>query len=154
MNPNEENKLESLIDREMKLLPHVSAPTSLALRVMAAIERRAHLPWYRRSWQFWPRPIQLSSVAAAMAVFALACYGTWLFRQSVPYASAHQDVHSWFSGLGALANAFYTLFGALVISIKKLGTGFLIGCACAIAFGYVMCLGLGTVCFRLALARR
>jgi hypothetical protein len=38
--------------------------------------------------------------------------------------------------------------------VKKLGTGFIVTCLVAAGIGYAMCVGLGTVYFRLAFAKR
>jgi hypothetical protein len=38
--------------------------------------------------------------------------------------------------------------------MKQLGTGIIVAALVAVALGYAMCLGLGTVCVRLAFARR
>jgi hypothetical protein len=44
--------------------------------------------------------------------------------------------------------------GAGLTEVQSLGTGFIAGCLAAAALGYAMCVGLGTVCVRLAFARR
>ena len=54
MNPNHETELEALVDRELKSLPPLAAPPSLAPRILAALAARAAVPWYRRAWQEWP----------------------------------------------------------------------------------------------------
>ena len=41
-----------------------------------------------------------------------------------------------------------------VLVVKKLGTGFIVTCLVAMGIGYAMCVGLGTVYFRLAFAKR
>ena len=56
--------------------------------------------------------------------------------------------------MSALGNAVSVLLGAVTLAVKQLGTAFIVAALVAVAAGYAMCLGLGTVCVRLALARR
>lgn len=55
MNPQE---FEQAIHQALRSLPDRKAPVSLELRVLAEIQRRAALPWWRRSWTYWPAPIR------------------------------------------------------------------------------------------------
>jgi len=61
---------------------------------------------------------------------------------------------SWISGLGAILYAVSVVVGGLVLAVKQLNTAVIIGCLVAVALGYAMCVGLGTVYLRLALSRR
>jgi hypothetical protein len=57
--------LERLLDRTLHELPLRRAPPTLESRVFAEINRRAALPWFRRSFAHWP--------LVARAVFMLIC---------------------------------------------------------------------------------
>ena len=65
MRPSEEEELTRLIGRALREAPLRRAPPTLELRVRRAIERRAALPWWRRSFGQWPAP--------ARVVFGLGC---------------------------------------------------------------------------------
>jgi hypothetical protein len=60
--------LEDLVDRALRDQPGRSAPRTLSLRVLAEIERRAALPWWRRSYSHWPMPVRAGFVALSAAV--------------------------------------------------------------------------------------
>jgi hypothetical protein len=60
----------------------------------------------------------------------------------------------WFSGLNTIGNLLNILAGSVALVVKKLGTTFIIACLVAAGLGYVIFLGLGTVYFRLAFAKR
>ena len=60
--------LERLVDRELRRLPAPRAPRSLLPRIMAAVEERAHRPWYTRAWLDWPVAGQLASAVVLIAV--------------------------------------------------------------------------------------
>jgi len=153
MNYEQEQKLEAQIARELKALPELAAPPTLIARVLAAIELRAALPWFRRSWQTWPAALQASSLLVLLAVFGGLCFAGWEVSQ-IGSAVAAQKLGGIFSAASAIWNALNALAGAMVLVVHKLGTGFLIGCGVAIAFAYAMFVLLGAAYFRLAFARR
>jgi hypothetical protein len=67
MTPTPENNenLERLIHRTLRELPPRPAPRTLERRVMAELERRAALPWWRKSFVHWPLGVR--------AIFVLLC---------------------------------------------------------------------------------
>ena len=154
MNPDYDKQLEAAISRELKALPELSAPTALASRMMAAIEQRARVPWYRRSWQAWPVALQAASLVVLLALFGGLCYGSWQLSQTGTATLALHRVGEWFSGLGVIQNTFNVLVNAAVVVVKKLGTGVIVACLVMVGTGYAMCIGAGTVYYRLAFAKR
>ena len=154
MSSEYEKRLEGEIERELRRLPELIAPRSLILRVMAAIENRLRLPWYRQSWQVWPLALRAVSLVILLALFGGLCFATWKLSHTESFALAMQRPLSWLSGLGAIWHAVNVVLGGLTLAVKQLGTAVIIGCLAALALGYAMCVGLGTVYLRLALARR
>ena len=154
MNLDYDKQLEAAISRELKALPELMAPGALANRVMAAIGQRARVPWYRRSWQTWPVALQAASLVVLLVLFGGLCLGGWQLSQAETTTLALHRVGEWFSGLSMIQNTFNVLVNAGVLVVKKLGTGFIVACLVAVGTGYAMCVGLGTVYFRLAFAKR
>jgi hypothetical protein len=154
MNPEENQLLENQIEQALKSLPELPAPPTLASSVMAEIQRREAQPWYRQAWQLWPTPLRIVSFAVLIAAFAGLCLGTWKIAQLEAFQAGLHRAGEWFAGANALWNALNALAGAVVLVAKHLGTGFTIACVLAVAVGYGLCLGLGTVYFRLGFARR
>ncbi len=154
MKPDYENRLEAEIDRVLKELPELSAPASLQGRVLAAIERRAALPWYRQSWQMWPLSLRVASFVALLAPFAAICVAGWLVPQTGEYTTAAHTVGGWLSSVNALLNVVGVLLGAILAAVKQLGSTVLIACLVGLGLGYATCVGLGTFYVRLAMARR
>ena len=75
MKPSPED-LEKFVDRALRELPERAAPRSLETRVLAEIERRCALPWWRQSYAHWPVAARgaflvLTALAAAMLVAGL-----------------------------------------------------------------------------------
>jgi hypothetical protein len=60
-----DDTLERRVGRALHDLPLRRAPATLESRVLAELERRAALPWWRRSFAHWPLP--------ARAAFLLTC---------------------------------------------------------------------------------
>ena len=55
MTTNESREaLERLLDRALHELPSRRAPPTLESRVIRELDRRAALPWWRRSFAHWP----------------------------------------------------------------------------------------------------
>src|SRR5215470_10468591 len=149
-----EKKLEVEIDCELKSLPEITAPATLVSRVMAAIELRKALPWFRRAWHTWPGSLQGLFVVTMLALIGGICFGVWETSHSATFGLAAQKVGGWFSGLGAIYTALNALAGALVAMIKQVNSTILIALLCAAGLGYALFLGLGTMYFRLAFAKR
>jgi hypothetical protein len=69
-------QLERLVQRSLDGIPDRRAPRSLEGRVFAELQRRASLPWWRKSYAYWPAPARgaffvASAVFAAIAVAVL-----------------------------------------------------------------------------------
>jgi hypothetical protein len=154
MNSDYDKQLEAAISRELKALPELAAPGVLANRVMAALDQRARVPWYRCSWQMWPVVLQTASLVVLLALFGGLCLAGWELSQAEATTFALHRVGEWFSGISMIENTFNVLVSAAVLVVKELGTGFIITCLVAAGIGYAMCVGLGTVYFRLAFAKR
>ncbi len=152
--PGPTQQLETEIDRVLKGLPDLPAPTTLVPRVMAALESRARLPWYRQAWTTWPQPARVAALAVLAVMFGGLCFAGWELSHAQTFAAATQTVGGWFSGLGSLWKALNVLVGAVGLVVKQLGTTFILACLVAVGLGYALCVGLGTVYLRLALARR
>jgi uncharacterized BrkB/YihY/UPF0761 family membrane protein len=154
MKPEFDKQLEAEIDRELKSLPELPAPPTLATRVMSAIERRANRAWYRQPWQEWPAALRMVSLVILLALFGGLCVAGCRLAQGEAFIATTHQLGRCLSGLGTLGNAAGVLLGAVVLAVKQLGTAIIVAALAAVAVGYAICLGLGTVCVRLAFAHR
>ena len=101
----------------------------------------------------WPLALQAVSLLLLMALFGGLCFASWKVSHAENFAAAMQRPLEWISGLGAMWHAFTVVLGGIALAIKQLHTGILIGLFAALALGYAMCLGVGTVYVRLGMAR-
>src|SRR5262245_27672913 len=154
MNEEYEKRLESEVDQLLKTQPELAAPALLMKRVMAAIEARVSVPWYRRAWQTWPNGLQAASLGVLLTMFGVLCIAGWQLERMHGYDLFFQEIGSVFSGVLGLWNAFLSILGAIALVAGKLGNVLLIAGVVAMALAWAACLGLGTVCVKLAWARR
>jgi hypothetical protein len=154
MNPDYERQLAARVDRELKDLGEWQAPATLVSRVMRAVDRRAALPWYRRSWETWPSGLQWGSLAALLAMACGLCFGTWNLAQGAAGNVGAPALAHEFAGLGVLWRTLNVLGDAAALSLRHLGTGFIVGGVAVLLMAYAACVSLGTVYVRLATARR
>jgi hypothetical protein len=70
-----EQKLERALTEALKGLPLRRAPSSLELRVVDELERRAALPWWRVSFTHWPTAPRIAFVIVCIALVAATFLG-------------------------------------------------------------------------------
>jgi hypothetical protein len=80
MSTNDPEKLEASIHRLLRSLPDRKAPAGLEARVLGELGRRASLPWWHRSYAYWPSAVRVaffvgSAIAAALIVAGLFALG-------------------------------------------------------------------------------
>jgi len=154
MNPDYEKQLEARVGRELKALGELEAPPAVARRVMHAIEQRTMAPWYRREWQAWPLSVRGASFIGLLAAFALVCFGSWRLVNFATLTPAARQVSGWFRLADSIWNAVSVLTNALGLAFRSLDPMVLIGSAAMLVLCYAICVGLGTVYWRLAYVRR
>ena len=154
MNENKDSQLEAAVDRELKALPNLRAPKTLLPRVMAVIDQRAGVPWYRRAWQTWSLPLQAVSMLVLLAAFAGMCFGSWQLVHGSAVASAISEASGCFRILSTTLSTLGVLVNALALAVRSLGSVVLFGILVALLLGYAVCVGFGTLYVRLAFARR
>jgi len=153
MKPQLDAKLAALVDRQLKSLPELAAPLTLAPRVMAAIAARTAVS-PARGWQTWSLALRVASFACLAAIFLGLCFGGWHVTQSSAVTNATQEVHGLLALLKTLTSVLEAVLGALVLVVKQLGPIWLSLIAAVVLAGWISCLGLGTAFARLAWSRR
>ena len=154
MTPDYEKRLEAEVNRALKGLPDLEAPSTLARHVLATLEQRSAVAWYHRPWQFWPLALRVASLAVLLALFGGLSFGAWQLEAMHGYDLFAQELARWFAPLLTVCSAIVAVLGALGTAVKQLGMPVLIGGIAAMALAWAMCLGLGTLCVRLAFAKR
>jgi hypothetical protein len=135
--------LERSIHRALRELPPRRAPATLQERVFAELERRAALPWWRKSFLQWP--------IAARVVFLFASFFfikgaldviSWMLTSVQPAATRVEGiVHA----LGVVGEALTRLFQ--LVPSQWFQAAVLFGAAV-----YVVFFALGATAYRMLLA--
>jgi hypothetical protein len=138
-----DERLERLVDRALHDLPLRRAPATLESRVFAELERRAALPWWRRSFSHWPLPARAGFLVICIALIGLAFVG----------AAAVMDSLRSLNDSGALSLAWAREAGVLMSSAGSLLTSLWRAVPAAWAYaGLAVCAALYAVLFGLGAA--
>src|SRR5215469_8424689 len=151
MNSDNQEQFEIEIARELRALPDLAAPSTLAPRVMAAIERRAGAPWFTRAWPEWPVAAQAASFLLLAGLFGGLCYGGWHLGQMQFVHAAGSEIARGVSAVAALLGSARIMVAMLIQSVTSLGTGVVLGGLVAAAFAYALFLALAACSYRLVL---
>jgi hypothetical protein len=154
MEPNPQQILEQLIHRELTKLTDHDAPATLIPRVLAQIQARQHERWWQRAWPHWPLGAQLASLP-----ILLAGAGTALFAAMVVWklASGYSDLASVSDLLDTVWSAWDVvgvLGNAVMVLGRSLGQQLLLLLVLVPLSMYLACVGLGTLCYRMAACKR
>lgn len=148
MNKMTPEELEKFIHQNLRALPVRRAPRSLESRVMAAIEQRAMIPWYHKSWSYWPAAVRAAFLAGATGVtgaLVTAFYLMFNGADASAFAAQAGERLSLFTKIYHLA-AWIADFGAnLFSSIPSL---WLYGGLALVAALYATFFGLGAFAYR------
>ncbi len=106
MTPMTPEELEKFIHRELRGLPVRRAPRSLELRVRAALEHQAMIPWYHKSWSYWPAAIRATFLALATGISGAFVTGFYLMFNGV-------DTSALAAQAGARLSFFIRLYHAV-----------------------------------------
>lgn len=141
-------QVEQLVHRELRALPPRRAPRTLESRVFAAIEARNSIPWWHKSWSYWP--VAIRAVFAAVAtIFAgsmvAACFALFSGADVAAATSAAGERLSVFVKLYHVATWVFDFASYLLSSIPPL---WLYGGLAFAATLYVALFGLGAAAYR------
>jgi hypothetical protein len=149
MHRDPKDSLEAWADRALKQLPERRAPAHFAPKVLAAIQKRRVLPWYRRPWLTWPRQFQVLSVGSlgTLGTGAVWAMGAARAAATPVVATVKNDASSVWNILNALSQA-------LTLAAAQVPSYIWIGLVSVIAVAWLSCLALGTACWKLAQTSR
>ena len=103
MTPHESHEaLARLLDRTLHELPLRRAPLTLESRVLGELERRAALPWWRRSFAYWPPLARAAFLVICGALIRLAFLGGTTAVAGVRSLSWVGVLTAWAGNLAAL----------------------------------------------------
>lgn len=138
------NNLDKIIDKVCKQQPWLGAPATLSARVIAEIERRSALPWWRQSFRHWPVPVR--------AAFVAACGGAIWTSLSAPLARVFSTVNApvtWAYQTGATVSLVNSVFGHVSGDLaRSISPLWLYGAGVGVCALYVFFAGLCAATYR------
>ena len=148
MNKMTPEELEKFIHQNLRSLPPRRAPRNLEARVMAAIEQRAAIAWYHKSWAYWPAAVRSAFLAVATGVAGAATTAFYFLSTGVTATNLSGEVaeqFSWATRLGAALNGVSEFISLVIRNVPPL---WLYGGVAFVAMMYVTFFGLGAAAYR------
>ncbi len=149
-----QDRLEQLVDLELKQLPEPQVPERLLERVLSAIEADERKPWWKKSWSCWPPAIQGTFLSALMVFAGALIYTLSLTPTDLPVQWLQTRFGGIYALLASCASALVTLANALLLMITALFSSWVVVAISAGAFLYASSFAVGLAWFRVALNRR
>lgn len=146
--PHDPEKLERAIHATLRALPPRRAPRTLEARVLAELERRAALPWWRQSFAHWPLAARALFLLASVALVKLTLMAAvWVMAgfDSGAFVAAFSTPVSWAQTGVALVRGIADFF---VIIFRSIPPVWLYGTVAFVAAMYAALVGLGAAAYR------
>lgn len=151
--PDQNEKLERAIHQTLRALPPRRAPRTLQSRVLAELERRAALPWWRQSFTHWPLAARAAFLLLSAAVVKVTLLASgWVSGEveSTAVTSAF-STPEWLQATLAVGRSFADFGSVIFHSIPSV---WLYGTVAFAAVMYATLVGLGAAAYRTLYAGR
>lgn len=143
---DEQARLELMVGRWLSGQPMRHAPPALAGRVLAQLEHRTALPWWRHSFLRWPVAARIGflllAIGATKLVLVLNQWG--ITRLDLVKASAAPEMN-WLHSLTGVLSGTGNL---LMLVLQSFSTTWVYGAGIVLAALYVTLFGLGATAYR------
>ena len=152
--PDPQEKIERLVHQALRDLPVRRAPRTLESRVLAELQRRVALPWWKKSIAHWPVGARaLFLVLSALGVKMALMLAVWVMAgfETSQFQEAFAARFAWMETSFDLMRMVEDFFQVVVRNIPPL---WLYGGAAFLATMYVALFGLGTAAYRTLYASR
>lgn len=141
------------LHEQLRQLPQRKAPSTLIPRVMAAIQAKRQVPWYKRTWWTWPLSAKILS---GILVVGLGVGTAFLLGPEMGQAfwgGCVSKLQSASDALAAVVSPVGSVVEALGFVLGKVNRAVWVGAAMLGGFLYLSCVGLGTMLYRMSFSR-
>lgn len=151
---NPHDRLEQALHRVLRGLPPRRAPRTLEARVIAELELRAALPWWRRNYAYWPFAVRVAFLVGSAGVVKLVLMAAVWAMAGFDNAQFAQAIAPQFAALDAVATLGRSVTEACGAVFRSLPAWWLYAAATVVAALYAALFGLGAAAYRTLYANR
>jgi hypothetical protein len=139
--------LEQWLKRQVQSLPLQAAPLTLSTRVLSELQRRAALPWWRKSFLYWPFAARLAFVALCIGVANVSvALLRWLSTErSVELSVVLSRPLTWTERLFEITHSIQAV---IELVLRQLPPAWLYGGLLTVACLYAALVGIGAAAYR------
>jgi len=148
MNPEPDHQLDAQIDAALKSLPTLKAPPSFIRSVLARLEEQRQVPWWRRSWWEWPVAAKAAFAVLTLVLAAFLSGGGFILTEGAEAYS--RQFAGRFTTSAFQTESVASLWNAGQLLWNQALHPLLHQAAIAALVLYLICVGLGTACYRFA----
>lgn len=142
-------QLEARLHAVLREQPLRRAPASLESRVLAEIARRQALPWWHKSYTYWPAPVQIAFLVISVGLALLAgLAAVYAVGGNSIGASVSMALRPVVEAIAAFRAAGSTLADLVRGWIPAIPHAWLYAALGAAALGYATLVGLGATAYR------
>jgi hypothetical protein len=149
-----DSNLENFIHQTLRSLPDRPAPRSLESRVLAAIEARASLPWWKQSFAQWPVAARCVFVLLSAGLVKLALMATVWAMGGFQASEIASTVSTQFSWIEAIRGAIRGTGESFTILLRNIPSFWIYGVLAVVAGLYATLFSLGATAYRALYSNR
>ncbi|MDB4473611.1 hypothetical protein N9023_01270 [Opitutaceae bacterium] len=141
-------QLEQKIHAVLREQPARRAPMSLEQRVLGEIARRQALPWWQRSFVYWPNSVRLTFLVVATGIAGAVLLFSMQLLGLVSADSITQLAEPVRGAWNTLRVAGSTIGGLVAPTMPELNAKYLYAGLAVVGGAYAVMLGLGATAYR------
>jgi len=150
-----EAQLEAAVRRELQELPDLTAPPGLAGRILKRVEMQAApAPWYRRAWPSWSLPLRTVSLGVFLTAFGLICSLLLKVWNTGILTGAPAPAGRVVERFDLVERTLTVLLNSAKLAVGNLSPLWLALLGMVAVACYAICVGVGTIYYRVAFIRR
>ena len=150
MNPEQ---LEKTVHAALRSLPLRKAPATLEARVLAEIARQASIPWWHKSYAYWPLGARIAFLIISGGLANFVLFAVVYVQAGFDAAQFTTAFGSWFDFGARTLGAFRAVLDIGAVVVRNIPPLWLYGAIAFVAAAYAMLFGLGAAAYRALWAR-
>jgi hypothetical protein len=148
MSTHDSEKLEVAVHQVLRSIPDRKAPAGLQARVLAELSRRAALPWWRKSFAYWPAAFRAAFFVGSAAAVALLVSGLFALLHTPTAAQGLAGVEEPFAWLRLAGDYVASTKASIQHIISLIPPLWLYGAIGAISLCYASLAAIGAATYR------